>query len=232
MGSEKGDPSVISMDGVEQGVLQASKTPFPRGNMQRKEQPMSMTPQGPGAFASSVKETAAVEAQGTNGAEGVDASSDSGYAVLGSSSDTGTGIFGESVRGLAGQFEGNVQVHGNFSVTGTKAFVQAHPTDPNTEIVYVALEGGEAGTYVRGSGQLQSGKAVLALPEHFGLVTETSGLTVQLTPRGEWLQLYVVELDTVQLIVREAQGKSGAFDYLIQGVRRGSEQHKVIRTRR
>jgi len=85
---------------------------------------------------------------------------------------------------------------------------------------------------VRGSGQLQSGKAVLALPEHFGLVTETSGLTVQLTPRGEWLQLYVVELDTVQLIVREAQGKSGAFDYLIQGVRRGSEQHKVIRTRR
>src|SRR6266487_4571284 len=251
MGSEKGDPSVISMDGVEQGVLQASKTPFPRGNMQRKEQPMSMTPQGPGAFASSVKETAAVEAQGTNGAEGVDASSDSGYAVLGSSgsgtgvqgessngtgvrgsSDSGTGIFGESVRGLAGQFEGNVQVHGNFSVTGTKAFVQAHPTDPNTEIVYVALEGGEAGTYVRGSGQLQSGKAVLALPEHFGLVTATQDLTVQLTPRGEWLQLYVVELDTAQLVVREAQGKSGTFDYLIHGVRRGYEQHEVIRTKR
>jgi hypothetical protein len=236
---------------------------------------MSMTQQGPGAFSSSVKETAAVEAQGTNGAEGVNASSDSGYAVLGSSgsgtgvqgesnsvgvrgialgvhfesgigvhgessngtgvrgsSDSGTGIFGESGIGLAGQFEGNVQVHGNFSVTGNKAFVQAHPTDPNTEIVYVALEGGEAGTYVRGSGQLQSGKAVLALPEHFGLVTENSGLTVQLTPRGEWLQLYVVELDTAQLIVREAQGKSGAFDYLIQGVRRGSEQHEVIRTKR
>jgi hypothetical protein len=228
---------------------------------------MSMTQERPGAFASSVKETAAVEAQGTNGADGVNASSDSGYAVLGrsrsgigvqgesnsvgirgitlgvhgessngtgvrGSSDSGTGIFGESGRGLAGQFEGNVQVHGNFSVTGNKAFVQAHPTDPNREIVYVALEGGEAGTYVRGSGQLQSGKTVLALPEHFGLVTENSGLTVQLTPRGEWLQLYVVELDTAQLIVREAQGKSGAFDYLICGVRRGSEQHEVIRTKR
>ena len=145
---------------------------------------------------------------------------------------SGVGVFGTSSSGLAGQFDGDVQVNGDLSVSGTKAFVQAHPTDPEREIVYVALEGGEAGTYVRGSGQLQSGKAVLALPEHFGLVTATQGLTVQLTPRGEWLQLYVMELDTAQLVVREAQGKSGAFDYLIQGVRRGSEPHEVIRTRR
>ncbi len=147
-------------------------------------------------------------------------------------SDHGIGVKGESADGLAGQFDGNVQVYGDLSVSGTKAFVQAHPTDPEREIVYIALEGGEAGTYVRGSGQLQSGKAVLALPEHFGLVTENSGLTVQLTPRGQWLQLYVVELDTAQLVVREAQGKSGVFDYLIQGVRRGSEPHEVIRTKR
>jgi hypothetical protein len=162
---------------------------------------------------------------------GVSGSSEASTGVFGRS-DSGTGVFGTSSSGLAGQFEGNVHVSGDFSVTGNKAFVQAHPTDPTREIVYVALEGGEAGTYVRGSGQLQSGKAVLTLPEHFGLVTENSGLTVQLTPRGEWLQLYVVELDTSQLVVREAQGKSGAFDYLIQGVRRGSEQHEVIRTKR
>ncbi len=214
---------------------------------------MSMTQQGPGAFASSVKETPAVEAKGTNGATGVSGQSDSGWGVSGQSdssfgvfggsnsdsgvfgqSNSGTGVFGQSDFGLAGQFVGNVEVHGNFEVTGNfhKAFVQAHPTDPEREIVYIALEGGEAGTYVRGSGQLQSGKAVLALPEHFGLVTENSGLTVQLTPRGQWLQLYVVELDTAQLVVREAQGKSGVFNYLIQGVRRGSEPHEVIRTKR
>ncbi len=242
---------------------------------------MSMTPQGPADFASSVNGTPAVKAEGTNGAFGVDARSDGGFGVqgisdsnvgvLGSSksgdgvlggsisgngvfgdsksgtgvratspsgtamsalSDSGTGVYGESKSGLAGQFNGDVEVKGNFSVTGNKAFVQAHPTDPEREIVYVALEGGEAGTYLRGSGQLQSGKAVLALPEHFGLVTATEGLTVQLTPRGEWLHLYVVELDTAQLVVREAQGKSGAFDYLIHGVRRGYEQHEVIRTKR
>jgi len=147
-------------------------------------------------------------------------------------SESGVGIFGTSTSGLAGQFDGNVQVNGDLAVTGNKAFVQGHPTDPDREIVYVALEGGEAGTYVRGSGQLQSGKAVLALPEHFGLVTASEGLTVHLTPRGQWLQLYVVELDTAQLVVREAQGKSGTFDYLIQGVRRGFEQHEVIRSKR
>lgn len=154
-----------------------------------------------------------------------------GTGVYGSSS-SGTGVHGLTQSGLAGLFDGNVQVNGNFSATGTKNFVQAHPTDPTREIVYVALEGGEAGTYVRGSGQLVHGKAVIALPEHFGLVTETSGLTVQLTSRGEWLQLYVVELDTTQLVVRETQGKSGAFDYLIHGVRSGYEQYEVIRSKR
>src|SRR5205823_9568316 len=172
---------------------------------------------------------------------GVVGQSESNTGVFGTSpshigvhgaSESGTGVIGQSTSGLAGQFIGDVQVNGNLSVTGNKAFVQTHPTDPSREIVYIALEGGEAGTYVRGSGQLQSGKAVLALPEHFGLVTEPSGLTVQLTPRGEWLQLYVVELDTAQLVVREAQGKSGVFDYLIQGVRRDSEPHEVIRTKR
>ena len=212
---------------------------------------MSITPQGPAAFASSTADTPAVSATGTNGADGVDASSERGFGVEGQSNTSngvfghsargfgvvgsstgGVGVFGQSDFGLAGQFNGNVQVNGTFSVTGTKNFVQAHPSDPSREIVYVALEGGEAGTYVRGSAQLQNGKAVLALPEHFGLVTATEGLTVQLTPRGGWLQLYVVELDTAQLVVREAQGKSGRFDYFICGARKGYEQHEVLRTKR
>jgi hypothetical protein len=142
------------------------------------------------------------------------------------------GVWGRSTSGYAGFFEGNVQVNGNLAATGIKPFVQAHPTDPSREIVYVALEGGEAGTYVRGTGQLVNGKAAVALPEHFALVTERQDLTIQLTPRGTWLQLYAVELDNAQLGVREAQGKSGAFDYLIHGIRRGYAQHEAIRTKR
>jgi hypothetical protein len=124
---------------------------------------------------------------------------------------------------------GNVFVQGNISTGGTKPFVQAHPTDPSKEIVYVSLEGGEVGTYLRGTANLRNGKAEIRLPEHFSLVTDEDELTVQLTPRGKWLQLYVVELDTKQIVVQEAQGESGQFHYLIQGVRKGYENHEVIR---
>ena len=94
--------------------------------------------------------------------------------------------------------------------------------------MYVSLEGGEAGTYIRGNGKLEEGKAVIDLPEHFGLVTSEDGLSIQLTPRGQWLQLYAAQLTTSQLIVQEAQGKSGEFDYFIQGLRKGHEHHEVI----
>jgi len=129
--------------------------------------------------------------------------------------------------------EGDLHVNGVISKTqGGELVVQPNPVNPSQDIVYATPIGGEVGTYLRGTGKLDKGQAVIELPEHFGFVTANEGLTVQLTPRGEWLQLYVVELDTAQFVVREAQGKSGTFDYLIQGVRRGYEQHEVIRTKR
>jgi hypothetical protein len=121
-----------------------------------------------------------------------------------------------------------LDVAGDIHKTGTVSFVQPHPTDPTKEIVYVSLEGPEAGTYIRGTAQLVNGEAVISLSEHFSLVTNDEGLTVQLTPVGEWLQLYVVEKGTQRVIVREANGKNGQFDYLIQGVRKGYENHQVI----
>ena len=126
----------------------------------------------------------------------------------------------------------NVIINGNVQVNGAKFFVQEHPTDPSNQIVYVSLEGGEAGTYTRGTWKLEDGKAVIELPEHFGMVTSEDGLSIQLTPRGEWLQLYVVQLTTREVVVQEAQGKSGQFDYLIQGVRKGYEHHEVIQRKK
>ncbi|MEM4413246.1 MAG: hypothetical protein QXD59_03110 [Candidatus Caldarchaeum sp.] len=132
-----------------------------------------------------------------------------------------------NVRGRDAEFD-NLILNRDLRVRGVKFFIEQHPTDPTKEIAYAALEGPEAGTYIRGSAELKDGQAVIALPEHFALVTSEEGLTVQLTPIGEWLQLYVVELSPQKLVVREAQGKSGKFFYLVQGVRRGYEQLPVI----
>jgi hypothetical protein len=126
---------------------------------------------------------------------------------------------------------GELRVEGDLVVVGNKNFAQAHPTDSTKEIVYVSLEGPEAGTYIRGTAELVNGEALIKLPEYFSLVTSDEQLTVQVTPNGEWLQLFVVEKDAKQLLIREATGRSGQFDYFVQGIRIGFEQHQVIRTK-
>ena len=116
-----------------------------------------------------------------------------------------------------------------FKRGGGVSFVEDHPTDPSKEIVYVALEGPENGTYTRGAAQLVNGVAVVDLPDHFSMVTNDEGLTIQLTPKGTWLRLYAAEVNAKQIVVREEGEKSGNFDYLVQGVRKGYEKHQVIR---
>jgi len=126
---------------------------------------------------------------------------------------------------------GNVTVAANLEVLGAKFFVQQHPTDPTKEIAYAALEGPEAGTYVRGTARLNDGEAVIALPESFALVTAGEGLTVQATPLEACNGLYVAEKTTERIVVRELlDGTSNAqFDYLVQGVRAGYEEYDPIR---
>lgn len=123
--------------------------------------------------------------------------------------------------------------YGSYGVysNGTKNFVQQHPTDPSKEIIYASLEGGEAGTYYRGSAQLREGMAVIELPEHFRLVTEDEGLTVQVTPRQDCNGLFVAEASTSRIIVKELQGgqSSAEFDFMINGIRSGYLDYEVIR---
>jgi len=58
----------------------------------------------------------------------------------------GIGLLARSFgTGLAGELVGDVLVNGNFSATGTKNLLQAHPSDPGKKIVYVALEAARPG---------------------------------------------------------------------------------------
>jgi hypothetical protein len=164
---------------------------------------------------------------------GVCGNSDNSTAVAGFT-DAGTAIYAQcdnKTAGRAGLFRGNVRVEGTFTATGTKSFAIEDPTDPAREIYYAALEGPEAGTYIRGSAQLVDGEAVIELPGHFASVTADQGLTVQLTPTGKWLQLYIAEKSTSRVVIREAAGQNGTFDYFVQGVRKGYENYQVIRDR-
>jgi hypothetical protein len=125
---------------------------------------------------------------------------------------------------------GSLTVPGNLSVKGKKEFIQDDPTDPTKQIVFVALEGPEAGTYTRGSAQLKNGEVTIFLPEAFAKATSEKGLTAIANCVDECNGLRVALVTPTQLVIRETQhGKSNARIYfLVQGVRKGFENHQAI----
>jgi len=124
----------------------------------------------------------------------------------------------------------NVNVTGNFSVTGTKSFIQPHAKDPTKEIVYIAAEAPEAVVMYRGTAQLKEGVAVIKLPEHFSVVAAEDGLQVQVTPTEDCNGIFVGKKSRERIEVKELmKGKSNAkFDYLVTAVRAGYEKHEPV----
>jgi len=114
--------------------------------------------------------------------------------------------------------------------SGTISFVQNHPEDPDSVIVYAAPEGDEVATYTRGTARLVDGEARVSLGETFRWVTNPDiGLTAYLTPVGEFSDLYVAERTTGELVVRSAGGAQDAtFDYMVYGLRIGFEESSIV----
>ncbi|UCC65709.1 MAG: collagen-like protein [Anaerolineae bacterium] len=184
------------------------------------------------------------------GDDGVYVSSAGNYGLYVGNSDYGVRVNSASTSGISAV--GNIQggwfedgttdtytrvayssygIYSNGAIRGSNiSTAQAHPTSANMMIVYGVLEGGEAGTYYRGSAQLQKGVARVELPEHFSLVTEAEGLTVQVTPRADCNGLYVAEVTTTYIVVRELQGgtSDAPFDFLINGIRAGYADYQVM----
>jgi len=117
------------------------------------------------------------------------------------------------------------------ATNGPKAFIQNHPTDPSRLMAYIALEGPEVGTYTRGSGSIRGREARIVLDRTFALTTDPDiGLTAVVTPRRPHADLYVASVSTTELVVRSGAASTGevAFDYVVNGLRVGFENHPVI----
>jgi hypothetical protein len=87
-----------------------------------------------------------------------------------------------------------LEVNGTFAAA-TKSFVIPHPTRPGWKLRYGSLEGPENGVYVRG----QSEDETIELPEYWDLLTDSSTITVQITPIGKWQSLYVEDIKNNQI---------------------------------
>jgi len=122
--------------------------------------------------------------------------------------------------------KGNLSVTGTLTVTGTKNFVEPHPTDAAKEILYVALEGPEAGTYFRGTGRTVRGVAVIEVPESFRMVSDESGLTVVATPVGKLVTMAVIQKSLDRIVVQSSEDVE--FDYMVNGVRRSFRDFEAV----
>ncbi|MEO8586798.1 MAG: hypothetical protein ABI584_11605 [Acidobacteriota bacterium] len=155
--------------------------------------------------------------------------------VAGATSSTGSwGVIGMKLTnpstlgpfGVLGYSTYGVFSFGNTGATGVKSFVEPHPTDAAKVIKYVSLEGPEAGTYFRGSGQIVSGVAVIDVPDNFRWVSDESGLTVHITPVGGPGQVWVESRGLDRVVVRSNRDVS--FDYIVHGVRKAFKDFQPV----
>ncbi len=117
-----------------------------------------------------------------------------GYAIA--ISGTNFGVVGQtnSPSGYAGYFVGDVNVLGDFSVSGTKAFIIDHPLDPQNQYLYhYNIESSEVVNQYSGNALLDdTGTALVQLPDWFEAIN--ADFRYQLTPIGASMpNLYIAQ---------------------------------------
>lgn len=167
--------------------------------------------------------TSGVRGIGRIGVIGISSTSGGG-GVMGMKTDSsGTPI---TIGDLGLDAPYGVWAVGNIGASGTKSFVAPHPTDPTLVINYVALEGPEAGTYFRGRGTFSGRSATIVVPESFRLVTDPDGLTIQVTPVGDFAQVAVVSIGLDMIVLKATRDVE--FFYTVNGVRSAYRDHQPI----
>jgi len=164
---------------------------------------------------------AGVKGLRTSGAAGILSSGELGVANLGGNFVNDVDIDGDLTVACIGGFGCDLVAN-----SGTKMFVEPHPSDASKVIKYVSLEGPESGTYFRGRGHFQNGIARITVPENFRFVTSPDGLTVQITPIGGMATVGVLRMNLDEIVVQSSRNLE--FSYLVQGVRRAFADHRPI----
>lgn len=164
-----------------------------------------------------------------------------GFGVLGSAvSDTSSGVWGTNggsgpgVRGtafgsgLAGLFEGTVNITGDLTVVGVKNAVVETASFGKRKLY--AVESPENWFEDFGQAKLVNGRAVITIEPVFAETVNTEGdYHIFVTPKGNCRGLYVAHQGQGSFEVRELnKGKANiTFDYRIVARRRAYEQVRL-----
>jgi len=136
----------------------------------------------------------------------VDASNGSGFILgAGRSNDVPNLLDNQIFFGSGSNQSHQIHISGaldtttvnNITADGTirarvKSFDIPHPTRKGKRLVYGALEGPEHGIYCRGESKELKAK----LPPEWRAMIDKKGITVQITPIGDWQPLYFKKLES------------------------------------
>jgi hypothetical protein len=181
-----------------------------------------------------------------NGGAGVNAlgggSTDSlggaGVIASGGMSQTGNGgdgvvaspgtINGGGNAGRAGVFNGDVQVNGDFNVTGTKNFKIDHPLDPENKYLYhAAIESSEVLNIYSGNVTTnESGDATVPLPDWFEAVNRD--FRYQLTVVGRFAQAIVARKIKDNRFIIKTSEPNVEVSWQVSGVRSDAALRKRV----
>lgn len=159
------------------------------------------------------------------GVEGDGTDNTNSCGVCGFAASGGAGSSGVSAFPNGGTFPA-LFTSGNFQANGTKSFVEPHPLDASKQINYVSIEGPEPRTFFTGRARFDRGVARIEVPEHFRLVTDEEGLTVQITPIGAMAQVAVMDLNLNEITVQSSRNVE--FFYTVTGIRSSFRDHQAV----
>jgi hypothetical protein len=166
---------------------------------------------------------------------------DGGFFEGGSNSlNAGDGIFAQAGSGLAGNFQGSVDITANLNVSGTKNFKIDHPLDPaNRYLVHSAVESSEMMNIYTGNVTTDAqGQATVALPEWFE--AENGDFRYQLTVIGQFAQAIIFQKIANHQFTIRTSNPNVEVSWQVTGVRQDAyakahplavEQEKETRVR-
>jgi hypothetical protein len=120
-------------------------------------------------------------------------------------------------------FDGSISGVDISGCTGKKAFDIKHPSKENHRLRYICLEGPGADIFIRGK---LNGASVIKLPDYWKDLVDEESITVNLTPIGQYQELYVEKIVSEnQVHVKSNSGKQIKCFYTVYGERKDTSKN-------
>jgi hypothetical protein len=106
--------------------------------------------------------------------------------------------------------------------TGKKSFDIPHPSKENHRLRYICAEGPSADVFVRGK---LKGQSIIELPYYWKDLVDEESITVNLTPIGQYQELFVAKIEGTKIHIRNNSAGAINCSYVVYGERKDTSKN-------